>query len=145
MRHEKIETLEKLKETILYLRHSISSINQDVYTSQIGIMKGTGKKTGTEKILKDSEATFFLQPIQDDKLPKGATNGHFLSGELSLFKDSAIGKVDNFRILYQINSHGKKAEKQGSKKAEATDLKPKSEEDKLKEAIRDIKVSYIQK
>ncbi|CAF0707859.1 unnamed protein product [Brachionus calyciflorus] len=147
VRHEKIDLLEKLKETSLYLRHSISSISQDVYTSQLGVVKGTGKKSGSEKIQKNTENSFYLQPISDDKLPKGATNGHFLLGELSLFKDSAANKVDNFRIMYQINSHGKKAEKHAAKKVETSDsnVKVKSEEEKLKEAVRDVQVSYIQK
>lgn len=44
IRHEKIESLEKLKETSLYIRHTISAISQDAYTSYPGLLKGTGKK-----------------------------------------------------------------------------------------------------
>lgn len=145
MRHEKIETLEKLKETSLYLRHSISSVTQDVYSSQVNVMRGSGKKASAEKIQKNTEKSYFLQPIPDDKLPKGATNGQFLSGEISFFKDSSASKVDRYKILYQINNHGKKVEKHGSKKSDSNEPKSKSEEDKLKEAVRDTKVSYVQK
>jgi hypothetical protein len=89
-------------------------------------------------------------------------NGNFLIGELTLFKDAKKSQVDKHRILYQINHLGKKSEKSSETKAEkltkstsseatvsSTTEKPKtkskSDEDKLKEAIRDIKVAHILK
>lgn len=145
VRHEKIESLEKLKETCIYLRHSITALSQDVYSSHVNVMRGSGKKASAEKIQKNSEKSFFLQPIPDDKLPKGATNGHFLSGEISFFKNAEASKVDNYKILYQINNHGKKVEKHGSKKCDSNEAKLKSEDEKLNETIRDTRVSSVQK
>lgn len=100
IRHEKIESLEKLKDTNLHVRHAITAINQDIYTSFIGLIKGTGKKSGSEKILKNNENSYFLGPIAEDKLPKGIANGHFLSGEISFYKDVAVSKV--VCILFSI-------------------------------------------
>lgn len=94
VRHEKIELLEKLKETNLLVRRAISgTLSQDVYTSYGGLLKGTGKKTNSERIQRDAERVFYLNMIPEDKLPKGLSAGHFLSGELTFFKDTAISKV----------------------------------------------------
>jgi hypothetical protein len=94
IRHEKLETLEKLKETSLYIRRPISgSLSPDIYLSYGGLLKGTGKKSSPERIQRDSELFYYLQPIAEDKLPKNLLSGHFLSGDLTFFKDSAISKV----------------------------------------------------
>lgn len=96
IRHEKMDTLEKLKDVNLFLRRSISSSpSQDVYTSYGALLKSSGKKTSPERIQKNSERLFYLNTIVEDKLPKGVAPGHFLSGELSFFKDSSISKVVN--------------------------------------------------
>ena len=94
VRHEKIEMLEKLKDLSIYVRHTISGqINQDMFASHISLLKASGKKTFTDLVQKNNESTFFLNVIAEDKLPKGIANGHFLSGELTLFKDSQVSKV----------------------------------------------------
>ena len=86
--------LEKLKDLSIHVRHAITGqINQDLFASYKALLKGTGKKTITEVIPKNGEATFYLGPISEDKLPKGVANGHFLSGELTLFKDAQASKV----------------------------------------------------
>jgi len=72
IRHEKTELLEKLKDVSLNVRHSISGqLSQDIYTSYHGLLKGVGKKNGAERIQKNSESTYYLNTIGEDKLPKG--------------------------------------------------------------------------
>jgi tripeptidyl-peptidase-2 len=94
VRHEKMEMVEKLKDITLNLRHNLpSSLSQDIYTSYAGLLKGTGKKNGAERIPKGTDTSFFLYPIADDKLPKNIANGYYLVGEMSFFKDSAVSKV----------------------------------------------------
>ena len=168
VRHERTDQLEKLKETVLYVRHQITgTISQDIFSSVPNVLKGTCLKKNGERIQKNSEKSYFLGPIAEDKLPKGVANGHFLVGELSLFKDATVNLVDNHRISYQINNYGsvpvkktEKAEVVASSKASKTlsdasvsssepnaakNLKNKTDEDKLKESIRDIKVAHILK
>jgi hypothetical protein len=94
VRHSKIEMLEKLKDVSIHVRHSIAgSLSQDLFSNYVTVLKGTGKKTFTDYIQKNNETSFYLNVIPEDKLPKGIANGHYLSGELTLFKDSQISKV----------------------------------------------------
>lgn len=163
IRHEKIDTLEKLKDTTLLVRRGISALNQDVYGSYSSLLKGTGKKTSAERIQKESERVFYLAPIAEDKLPKGVQSGSFLSGDLTLFKDATISKVDKHRVFYQINAHGTStAKKQQGSTASSKEKTPttpstttpssnKPTEDqakvdeKLRDAIRDVQVAHILK
>ena len=148
IRHEKIESLEKLKDISLYIRNAISGVSQDLYTSHLGLVKGTGKKSGSKAVQKNATATYFLHPIADDKLPKGVTNGNFLIGELGVFKESGVNKVDNHRIYYHINNTGgsSKKDKQSSASAKKAEPKKKTDEaEKLKEAVRDAQVPFITK
>jgi tripeptidyl-peptidase-2 len=155
VRHEKIEQLEKLKELSLHVQNAVSGLTQDIYTSHIGLLKGTGKKSGSKTVQKSGSTTYFLNPIPDDKLPKGAAAGHFLVGELTLFKDAAISKVDTRRIYYNVNNVGSgkkdkssatsKTAKTAADKGNDAKVATKSEEDKLKEAVRDAQVSFIPK
>lgn len=165
IRHEKIELLEKLKEIVLYVRRPISgTLSPELYLSYANLMKGTGKKTGPERIQKDTEVTYFLNVLPEDKLPKGVANGHFLSGDLTLYKDAAISKVDKHQIMYQINNYGSSAKKQAASSnaskekssgkgddasvassTSANNNKADDKDNKLKEAIRDVQVSYILK
>ena len=76
VRHERIDLLEKLKDVMLHVRHTPSTstpLTQEVYGSMQAILKGAGgiKKGAVERIQKNSEKSFFLVPIPDDKLPKG--------------------------------------------------------------------------
>lgn len=92
--------LEKLKDISIYVRHTISgAIYQDLFSNYNALLKTSGKKTISETIQRNNEATFFLNVIPEDKLPKGIANGHFLSGELSLYKDSQINKVVSFTLI----------------------------------------------
>lgn len=101
VRHEKIELLEKIKDITLYVRHSISgSINQDIFTSYSGLLKGVGKKTGAETLNKNTETTYYINTIPDDKLPKGTANGYFLSGDISFYKDASVSKIVSFSVLF---------------------------------------------
>lgn len=159
IRHEKIETLEKLKDTTLLVRRSMSSLSQDVYASYSSLLKSTGKKTSPERIQKEAERVFYLAQIAEDKLPKGIASGSFLSGELTLFKDATISKVDKHRIIYQINGHGSSSAKKQSgttsssgkeKTPQPSSSSTKADEpskldEKLRESIRDVQVAHILK
>jgi hypothetical protein len=163
--------LEKQKDISLYVRHTLTgSLSQEIYLSHNSVVKSSGKKSGQDRILKNTELTYYIGTIPDDKLPKGAASGHFLAGELTLFKDSKISKVDKHKIFYHINNvsangGSKKGDKSKAKKEEksasSTENKENTvagtsvtlpnvsistkEDEKLKEAIRDTKVAWILK
>ena len=96
IRHEKIEQIEKLKTLVLYARQNVSNLPQDMFTSYSLLLKGSKKPNISEKILKGQTFTLFLDSIADDKLPKSIGSGHFLKGELVLYKDSQISKIVSF-------------------------------------------------
>ena len=169
VRHEKAELLEKLKDTYMHVRHQITgTLSQEIHASVQSILKGTSsKKVSSEKIQKNGEKSYFLAPIAEDKLPKGAASGHFLTGELSLFKEASISQVDNHRIVYFLSLNGATKDKKSTDKSAETppktaakslnevtsstlangekSVKTKSEDDKFNEALRDIKVAHILK
>jgi tripeptidyl-peptidase-2 len=147
VRHERIDALEKLKDLSIHLRQSISSFSQDVYSSFLGVLKGN-KKSGALSIQKQTSKSYYLHPINEDKLPKGVQNGNFLVGDITFFKDSSISKVDKHRILYHINSLSKKENNKKndqSKASSALPCKKKSDSEKLKDSIRDTQVSFVSK
>lgn len=162
IRHEKVEMIEKIKDVTLNLRHSLaSSVSQDIYTSYAGLLKGIGKKNGSDQVVKNTETSYYLAPLLDDKLPKGSSNGNYLVGELSFFKDQSINKVDHHRIFYQLtncsnNTHAKKStsKSQAKSSTESTETPSSSntslmtknpDDDKLNEAIRDLRVAHVLK
>ncbi len=93
IRHEKLEMLEKLKTLILYARQNLSNIPQNIHTSYSALLKKAKKSNIYEKLLKGQTFTLFLDSIADEKLPKSIAPGHFLKGELLLYKDSQINKI----------------------------------------------------
>ena len=101
VRHEKIEPLEKLKQLPVYLRHSISSLSQDIYDSYADYMKGSKKSPLSHKLIKGTTYTILLDKINEDKLPKGVAPGHFLKGEISFYKESKISNVVSID-LYEL-------------------------------------------
>ena len=107
VRHESIELLEKLKDLSLYVRHTLTgTLNQDIYLNHIGLVKGSGKKSGNERILINNESVYYLNTIPDDKLPKGIANGHFLTGHISFFKDpkkSQVVRSENNKKMFKTN------------------------------------------
>jgi len=94
IRHYDVESLEKLKDITLNVRHTLSGqLGQEFFSNYGDLLKGSKRKGGSETIQKNTETTFYIGPIQEDKLPKGIANGHFLTGNLRLFADSSVQKV----------------------------------------------------
>ena len=162
VRHERMDALERLKDATLNVRHALAStgqLGQDIYTHYAGMLKGNGKKNGAQRMARGSLVSYYLGPIGDDKLPKGIAAGHYLAGELSLFKDSAIAKCDNHRVFYMINNPATSASANSKQKdksdktaasksggdAAAAKAAAKSDEEKLADALRDVRVAHILK
>lgn len=151
VRHEKLDQLEKLKDLWLHVRSALSGggLTSEIYSSMGNLQKCTGGKKASKVIAKGGFATYYIGSVSggDEKLPKNIQPGHYLVGELSLFKDeSQVAKVDFHRIQYNINAAPSKGSKNALQIAPAKSEKAKkSEEDKLLEAMRDIQVLYVSK
>lgn len=64
-----------------------------MFRSYASLLKGAKKSNSPERVLRGHQYTIFLDSISDEKLPKGASPGHFLKGELTLYKDPQISKI----------------------------------------------------
>ncbi len=103
IRHYEVESLEKLRDITLNVRHTLSGqLGQEFYANYGDLLRGSKRKSGPETIQKNTETSLYIGPIQEDKLPKGIANGHFLTGNLRLFPDSSIQKVVCFVFIFPI-------------------------------------------
>ena len=103
IRHYEVESLEKLKDITLNVRHTLSGqLGQEFYANYGDLLRGNKRKGGPETIQKSTETSFYIGPIQEEKLPKGIANGHFLTGNLRLFADSSIQKVVCFVLVFFV-------------------------------------------
>ncbi|XP_006813380.1 tripeptidyl-peptidase 2-like, partial [Saccoglossus kowalevskii] len=93
IRHEKKEALDKLKDLLLLIEQKLSStISLDVYTTMNGAL--TGKhKFGTQKLCPGAMTACFIPPLSEDKLPKGALLGQYLTGTISFSKSDKAKKA----------------------------------------------------
>lgn len=94
VRHHKASQLEKLKDSVLYIKHTlVKSIKQDVYLNHIEALNG-GTRVDTAFIRENNNLTFYLNPIAWFYLPAEVDNGHFLSGILTIFSDKTLINVN---------------------------------------------------
>ena len=134
---EEESVLDKLKDTILELDQDLKSVNFNTFKSVAEVYsKGasTVTKFGLER--KDVKPVYVAAPTE--ALPKEAKAGDALVGKLNFFGNYDGGQ---YKVLYTVpplvtESKDKKDEK-----------KPTDEqvEKKLKEATRDLEISYLKK
>lgn len=138
------KVLEKLKTTICELDMSVKSINFTAYATMAGVFKGEKSsinKTGLEK--REPQVCYLAPPMDDQQwLPKEAKAGDALVGKLGFTKEKVDG--GQYEVLYTIPPEAKQANNNnnGSK-----DTKPGQEklEEQLADALRDIRISYVDK
>ncbi|XP_070539380.1 tripeptidyl-peptidase 2-like isoform X2 [Ptychodera flava] len=143
IRHEKKEMLEKLKDLILLIEQKLSSsISLDVYSSYNGAMTGK-QKYGNQKLCPGEVSPMFVPPVAEDKLPKGALLGQYLTGTMSFSKSDKVKKADTYPFRYTLTQG---PHKQSSNKGSGGDKdKEKNKEDEFNEALRDLKITWIPK
>ncbi|ESO86457.1 hypothetical protein LOTGIDRAFT_129137 [Lottia gigantea] len=165
IRHEKKESLEKLKDLVLLLHSKLASnLNLDIYNTWQGAING-GKKTSTMNVRKGSINPIFLTPLPDDnvfilfssgvfdsqfqslnifnfcfRLPKGVLAGQYLSGTITLSKDDAYKKGVTYPFKYVLTESPKKS---NNKKKEKEKEKEKTKEEEYNEAYLDLQSSWI--
>ncbi|XP_077987332.1 tripeptidyl-peptidase 2-like [Glandiceps talaboti] len=143
IRHEKKDMLEKLKDLILLIEQKLSSsISLDVHSSYNGAITGK-QKFGNQKLAPGGVCPVFIAPLAEDKLPKGALLGQYLTGTVSYSKADKVKKADTYPFKY-ILTQG--PHKQSSNKGSGGDKdKEKNKEDEYNDALRDLKINWMSK
>ncbi|KAL8612352.1 hypothetical protein ACOMHN_020171 [Nucella lapillus] len=162
IRHEKREALEKIRDVVVLIHHKLpSTLTLDLYSSWANCLAG-GKKMSTSLNLEKGGVTaMFVAPLPDDKVPKGSGAGWYLSGSLSLAREEPAKKASTIGFNLVLtetpqrsnaakNGKGKNKEDKGKdkgkdKEKEKEKEKEKSKEEEYTEAVRDLKISWIQK
>jgi tripeptidyl-peptidase II len=148
IRHDNPEKLEKLKDMILWIERSMDTgIALKAYSSREAMILGKG--TFQKQILRrgTSVAVWFAEPSFAE-LPSTCKAGDVLEGSFTLGSGEATlpgsGKrPGGFPITYVV---GPKPEKPASDPAETPEPKDdRTAEEKLEEAIRDLKVAQLGK
>ncbi|RDD39583.1 Tripeptidyl-peptidase 2 [Trichoplax sp. H2] len=102
VRHDKRDLLERLKNIPVLLEHKLAnSVSLDVYSSQLKALSGGSKISNNYWLNKNNTAVLYFAPLDDDKLPKGAKPGMYLTGTISY---SSSGKSLNYPFTYNIGT-----------------------------------------
>lgn len=137
VRHEQRSLLEKLTDMPFLLQQKLpSSLSLEIYASYSQAIIG-GKKFAAKTLPPGATCPIYLHPLSTEKLPKGYNAGQYLLGTISFAKDELGKKADTYPFKYVIPEAPKKSSK--------TSEKEKSLEEEYKEAIRDLKVSWVAK
>jgi tripeptidyl-peptidase-2 len=148
VRHDKPEMLEKLKDTIIWIERKLDKeISLSVYTSKENLMVGSDSfKRRT--LRKGCNCSVFFAEPPASKLPTGYKAGdilfgkaHFESGDSSLPGD---GKCPGgYAVSYVAPPKPAKGKDGAATTPDAPDER--SVEQKMAEAVRDLKVEYLGK
>ncbi|CAN8022247.1 unnamed protein product [Ixodes persulcatus] len=141
VRHEQRPLLERLSDLPLHLSQKMASgVALDVYRGHAQALVG-GKKFAVVTARPGSRLPVFLTPCPCDKLPKGCSPGHFLTGSVTICKDEQGKKVAVFPLTYHIGELPKKS----SSSTKVASSEEKTPELEFQEALRDLKISWIPK
>ncbi|KAG0430430.1 hypothetical protein HPB47_022708, partial [Ixodes persulcatus] len=141
VRHEQRPLLERLSDLPLHLSQKMASgVALDVYRGHAQALVG-GKKFAGVTARPGSRLPVFLTPCPCDKLPKGCSPGHFLTGSVTICKDEQGKKVAVFPLTYHIGELPKKS----SSSTKVASSEEKTPELEFQEALRDLKISWIPK
>ncbi|XP_037509766.1 tripeptidyl-peptidase 2 [Rhipicephalus sanguineus] len=144
VRHEQSALVERLSDMPLELSHKLpSAIALDAYRSQGQAMIASAKKFAPLMTRPGAQVPVYLAPLPSDKLPKGSSAGHFLTGTLSVTKDEQGKKVALFPLVYHIGEMPKKnscASLSAKNSSEEKDL-----DQEFRDALRDLSITWLTK
>lgn len=137
---EEESVLEKLKETLLELDLDLKSVSFNTYQTVADVY--TKNSSNYAKIAlerKDLKTFYVAAPTGKDTLPKEAKAGDSLVGKLNFTSGVEGGE---YKVVYTVPPLPIEASKKKSDEKKPTDEEL---EKKLKEATRDLEISYLKK
>uniref|UniRef100_A0A224ZB69 Tripeptidyl-peptidase 2 n=1 Tax=Rhipicephalus zambeziensis TaxID=60191 RepID=A0A224ZB69_9ACAR len=144
VRHEQSALVERLSDLPLELSHKLpSAIALDAYRSQGQAMIASAKKFAPLMTRPGAQVPVYLAPLPCDKLPKGCSAGHFLTGTLSVTKDEQGKKVALFPLVYHIGEMPKKNSCASSSAKNSSEEKDLDQE--FRDALRDLSITWLTK
>eukprot|EP00058_Branchiostoma_floridae_P017807 XP_002603296.1 hypothetical protein BRAFLDRAFT_119705 [Branchiostoma floridae] len=142
IRHETKDLLEKLKDVTFLVQYKLpSALSLDVYPSKSNALLGKAK-FGTQRCGIGVMAPMFITPLPDDKVPKAASPGHYLVGQISYAKAEPGKKTATYPVHYVISAAPCKPKNGGKDKDKKEDKDPQEE---FNEALRDFKIQWMSK
>jgi len=156
VRHDAKDQLEKLKDVPLIVSHKLGQpVTLELFANKNHAVVNGGKKFSSSILNRGTEVALYCALLSDDKLPKGWSAGHYLTGTMSLAKDDAVKKAVSYPFKYVLTESASKKSSSKSnmknaevaKSADATseaDEKKKLEEE-FHNAVRDLKLQWIPK
>ncbi|KAL1467155.1 hypothetical protein MTO96_026283 [Rhipicephalus appendiculatus] len=119
------------------------AIALDAYRSQGQAMIASAKKFAPLMTRPGAQVPVYLAPLPCDKLPKGCSAGHFLTGTLSVTKDEQGKKVALFPLVYHIGEMPKKNSCASSSAKNSSEEKDLDQE--FRDALRDLSITWLTK
>ncbi|XP_078694008.1 tripeptidyl-peptidase 2-like isoform X1 [Branchiostoma floridae x Branchiostoma belcheri] len=151
IRHETKDLLEKLKDLTFLVQYKLpNALSLDVYPSKSNALLGKAK-FGTQRCGIGVTAPMFITSLPDDKVPKAASPGHYLVGQISYAKaepGKKTGKhkkktdMATYPVHYVISAPPCKPKNGGKDKDKKDDKDPQEE---FNEALRDFKIQWMSK
>ncbi|KAI9202127.1 subtilase family-domain-containing protein [Polychytrium aggregatum] len=135
-----VELLDKLSSMPLIADAAFKAASLPVYSAISDLIAGSSAGLKTKSLKKGERTAAWVGPLDDSSLPKGAQPGDLLIGTVEVAGDGASIDGGLYKAFYLVPSEKKSADKP-AKTAE----EPKSDAEQLKEAIRDLEISWIKK
>ncbi|KAI9146026.1 subtilase family-domain-containing protein [Paraphysoderma sedebokerense] len=143
IRHESVELLEKLKDMVLALDHSIKSVSLEFHSSHGQVF--TSKKSSFTKLSLDrGDRRAVFVPSPDP--PKDAKPGDLLLGDFNI-NEGGRSKVDGglYKVVVSVQPEKSKDSTGSPKDSSSANPESADENVQLAEAIRDLKIQWLKK
>ncbi|MFH4981037.1 hypothetical protein AB6A40_007746 [Gnathostoma spinigerum] len=147
IRHDDDSLLERYRDAVLIVKMKLASaINMECFDLE-GCIRGDGNKLSTKKLKRNEVIDVFLSQIPEDKIPKNACAGSYLSGASTLPKLDAARSVVQYPVKYFFNEWGKKQAKGFS----AVNIVKKKDDkvintvQEMNDAARDVQIQWLSK
>jgi tripeptidyl-peptidase II len=148
VRHEEPSMLEKLKDMTLWIERKMDKdISLTAFSTREDLLVGGKRSMKKRTLRKGSMASVFFAEPSSGKIPSSCKPGDILTGSYTLESGEASLPGDGkrpggFPVAYVV---GPKMEKPTSEPEVAEAKDPRTPEERIGEAIRDVKVSQLEK